>query len=193
MADTESIKRKHESKTLITEDKPLPMDSRVSDARKDYQKVYKRMCSENKDEQAAIWTSMFEENLGREVSGELPPWLGPKEKKEGKFGDPEKTDLATIHKARAKESGVANAANLIDSKAEQKEIKESPWLDQNAKSEGDSENQEKTDFESIHKERVIESGVANAANLIDERRHRARSFEGSKEIPPTTTGSDKEK
>lgn len=109
MTDTEA--RKKESVTMTVEDKPLSMLSWGSEAMQDLENVYKRKCSENKDEQAAIWTSMYEKNLGRKVS-DLPPWLGPNAS-EGKFGDPEKTDLASIHKARAAESCEANGASLI--------------------------------------------------------------------------------
>ncbi|XP_031569507.1 uncharacterized protein LOC116304001 [Actinia tenebrosa] len=112
MEDTCTEARKKESVTMTVEDKPLSMLSWGSEAMQDYVNVYKRKCSENKDEQAAIWTSMYEKNLGRKVS-DLPPWLGPNANSQQKFGDPEKTDFASIHKARAAESCEANATDFM--------------------------------------------------------------------------------
>jgi len=97
--------------TLTAEDQPVSMLSWGDQAVKNYESVYNRKTSEKKDEQAAIWTSMYEKNLGRKVS-DLPPWIEP-EKAEKKYGDPEKTDLASVHMMRAAESGAAHSHPII--------------------------------------------------------------------------------
>lgn len=99
------------SLTLTVEDKPVSMLCRENDSVSEYGNVYNRKVSENKDEQAAIWTSMYEKNLGRKVS-DLPPWIEPS-KADRKFGDPDKMDLASIHMQRAAESGAAHSSPFI--------------------------------------------------------------------------------
>lgn len=115
MDDQES---KKVSITLTAEDKPLSMLSWGADAMEDYGNVYSRKTSENKDEQAAIWTSMYEKNLGRKVS-DLPPWIDPS-KADRKYGDPNKMDLASIHMQRAAESGAAHSSPIIQTAAERR-------------------------------------------------------------------------
>jgi len=106
------------SVTLTAEDKPLSMLSWGADAMADYGNVYNRKISENKDEQAAIWTSMYEKSLGRKVS-DLPPWIDPS-KADRKYGNPKSTDLASIHLQRAAESGAAHTSPVITQTAEER-------------------------------------------------------------------------
>ena len=90
------------------EDPAVPMASWDAEAVHDYGKVYAQKYSDFRDDQATVWTSMYEKNLGRKVS-RLPPWevsqTGRKESSEKHFGDPTKKDFASIHLERAVESG----------------------------------------------------------------------------------------
>lgn len=104
--------------TLTAEDKPLSMLSWGANAMADYGNVYNRKTSEHKDEQAAIWTSMYEKNLGRKVS-DLPPWIDPS-KADKKYGNPETTDLASIHLQRAAESGAAHSSPIMQTAGERR-------------------------------------------------------------------------
>lgn len=87
----------------------IPMACWEAEAIHDYGKVYERKYSDFRDDQATVWTSMYEKNLGRKVS-RLPPWevsqTGRKESSEKHFGDPTKKDFASIHLERAADSGV---------------------------------------------------------------------------------------
>ena len=89
-------------------DPAVPMASWEAEAVHDYGKVYARKYSDFRDDQATVWTSMYEKNLGRKVS-RLPPWevsqTGRKESSEKHFGDPTKKDFASVHLERAVDSG----------------------------------------------------------------------------------------
>lgn len=96
------------SSIQIEDENPaIPMSSWEAEAVHDYGKVYARKYSDFRDDQATVWTSMYEKNLGRKVS-KLPPWevsqTGRKESSEKHFGDPTKKDFAEIHLERAAES-----------------------------------------------------------------------------------------
>ena len=101
MADCPSVQ-------IDNEDPAVPMESWEAEAVHDYGKVYARKYSDFRDDQATVWTSMYEKNLGRKVS-RLPPWevsqTGRKESSEKHFGDPTKKDFASVHLQRAVDSG----------------------------------------------------------------------------------------
>lgn len=101
MADCPSVQ-------IDDEDPAVPMASWEAEAVHDYGKVYARKYSDFRDDQATVWTSMYEKNLGRKVS-RLPPWevsqTGRKESSEKHFGDPTKKDFASVHLQRAVDSG----------------------------------------------------------------------------------------
>ena len=101
MADCPSVQ-------IDDEDPAVPMESWEAEAVHDYGKVYARKYSDFRDDQATVWTSMYEKNLGRKVS-RLPPWevsqTGRKESSEKHFGDPTKKDFASVHLQRAVDSG----------------------------------------------------------------------------------------
>ncbi|XP_022794839.1 uncharacterized protein LOC111333511 [Stylophora pistillata] len=93
----------------VDEDSPaVPMSSREAEAVHEYGKTYARKYSDFRDDQATVWTSMYEKNLGRKVS-RLPPWevseTGRKESGERHFGDPTKKDFASVMLERAAEAG----------------------------------------------------------------------------------------
>lgn len=92
----------------IEEGPAVPMACWEAEAVHDYGRVYARKYSDFRDDQATVWTSMYEKNLGRKVS-RLPPWeasqSGRKESAEKHFGDPTKKDFASIHLERAAGSG----------------------------------------------------------------------------------------
>lgn len=86
----------------------IPMASWEAEAVHEYGKTYARKYSDFRDDQATVWTSMYEKNLGRKVS-RLPPWevsqTGRKESSEKHFGDPNKKDFASVHLERAADAG----------------------------------------------------------------------------------------
>ncbi|XP_029195117.2 uncharacterized protein LOC114960819 [Acropora millepora] len=90
------------------EDEAVAMACCEAEMVHDYGKVYARKYSDFRDDQATLWTSMYEKNLGRKVS-RLPPWevsqTGRKESSERHFGDPTKKDFASIHLERAASTG----------------------------------------------------------------------------------------
>lgn len=90
------------------EDEAVAMGYCEAEMVNDYGKVYARKYSDFRDDQATVWTSMYEKNLGRKVS-RLPPWevsqTGRKESSERHFGDPTKRDFASIHLERAASTG----------------------------------------------------------------------------------------
>lgn len=90
------------------EDEAVAMGCCEAEMVHDYGKVYARKYSDFRDDQATLWTSMYEKNLGRKVS-RLPPWevsqTGRKESSERHFGDPTKKDFASIHLERAASTG----------------------------------------------------------------------------------------
>ena len=93
----------------IDEDSPVvPMSNWEAEAVHDYGKTYAQKYSDLRDDQATVWTSMYEKNLGRKVS-RLPPWevseTGRKESTEMHFGDPTKKDFASVMLERAAEAG----------------------------------------------------------------------------------------
>lgn len=94
----------------------IPMASWEAEAIHDYGKAYARKYSDFRDDQATVWTNMYEKNLGRKVS-RLPPWevsqTGRKESSERHFGDPDKRDFASIHLERAAHSGVLGQKKRI--------------------------------------------------------------------------------
>lgn len=97
------------SMQIDDETEAVPMACWEAEAIHDYGKTYARKYSDFRDDQATVWTSMYEKNLGRKVS-RLPPWevsqTGRKESSEKHFGDPTKKDFASIHLERACVSGV---------------------------------------------------------------------------------------
>lgn len=103
----------------------VPMTSWEAEALHDYGKTYARKYSDFRDDQATVWTSMYEKNLGRKVS-RLPPWevsqTGRKESSERHFGDPTKKDFASVHLERAADSGALSHKKHYDT-AEQRRAK----------------------------------------------------------------------
>lgn len=103
----------------------VPMASWEAEALHDYGKTYARKYSDFRDDQATVWTSMYEKNLGRKVS-RLPPWevsqTGRKESSERHFGDPTKRDFASVHLERAAHSGALSHKKHYDT-AEQRRAK----------------------------------------------------------------------
>ncbi|XP_078365752.1 uncharacterized protein LOC144649996 [Oculina patagonica] len=104
---------------------PVPMSSWEAEAVHDYGKSYEQKYSDFRDDQATVWTSMYEKNLGRKVS-RLPPWevsqTGRKESSEKHFGDPTKKDFASVHLERAADSGALSHKKHFDT-AEQRRAK----------------------------------------------------------------------
>lgn len=95
------------SLTVLSEEKPVSLPSWEAEAVLDYGKSYaQKYSAEFRDDQATVWTSMYEKNLGRKVS-QLPPWevATRKESEERVFGNPFKKDLASVHKERAEKEG----------------------------------------------------------------------------------------
>lgn len=103
----------------------VPMSSWEAEAIHDYGKTYEQKYSDFRDDQATVWTSMYEKNLGRKVS-RLPPWevsqTGRKESSEKHFGDPTKKDFASVHLERAADSGALSHKKHFDT-AEQRRAK----------------------------------------------------------------------
>lgn len=95
----------------------VPMACWEAEAVHDYGKTYERKYSDFRDDQATVWTSMYEKNLGRKVS-RLPPWevsqTGRKESSEKHFGDPTKKDFASVHLERAADSGAMSHKKHFD-------------------------------------------------------------------------------
>ena len=96
---------------------PVPMASWEAETIHDYGKTYARKYSDFRDDQATVWTSMYEKNLGRKVS-RLPPWevsqTGRKESSEKHFGDPNKKDFASVHLERAADAGALSYKKHFD-------------------------------------------------------------------------------
>lgn len=103
----------------------VPMASWEAEAIHDYGKTYARKYSDFRDDQATVWTSMYEKNLGRKVS-RLPPWevseTGRKDSSERHFGDPTKRDFASVMLERAAEAGALTHKKHFET-AEQRRAK----------------------------------------------------------------------
>lgn len=103
----------------------VPMANWEAEATQDYGKAYEQKYSDFRDDQATVWTSMYEKNLGRKVS-RLPPWevseTGRKESGERHFGDPTKKDFASVHLERAADAGALSHKKHFET-AEQRRAK----------------------------------------------------------------------
>ena len=130
----------------------VPMACWEAEAVHDYGKTYARKYSDFRDDQATVWTSMYEKNLGRKVS-RLPPWettdSGRKESEERHFGDPTKKDFASVHLERAADSGALNQKRVFETaehrRAKRKEKKSRSTSDSSREGETTMDDDNKTE------------------------------------------------
>lgn len=145
MADFPSVQMDDETAAV-------PMACWEAEAVHDYGKTYERKYSDFRDDQATVWTSMYEKNLGRKVS-RLPPWevsqTGRKESSEKHFGDPTKKDFASVHLERAADSGAMSHKKHFDTaehRRAKRKVKKTRSGSDSSK-EGNVESKEKQDVE----------------------------------------------
>ena len=142
----------------------VPMASWEAEAVHDYGKTYARKYSDFRDDQATVWTSMYEKNLGRKVS-RLPPWevseTGRKESSEKHFGDPTKKDFASVHLERAADSGALSHKKHFDTaenrRAKRKVKKTRSGSDSSKEGEVGSKHEKGKDRASSHTEQDAKS------------------------------------
>ncbi|XP_020613434.1 uncharacterized protein LOC110051714 [Orbicella faveolata] len=131
----------------------VPMANWEAEAIHDYGKTYARKYSDFRDDQATVWTSMYEKNLGRKVS-RLPPWevsqTGRKDSSEKHFGDPNKKDFASVHLERAADAGALSHKKHFDTaehRRAKRKVKKTRSGGSDSSKEGDAASKGKSDNE----------------------------------------------
>lgn len=131
----------------------IPMTSWEAEAVHEYGKTYARKYSDFRDDQATVWTSMYEKNLGRKVS-RLPPWevsqTGRKESSEKHFGDPNKKDFASVHLERAADAGALSYKKHFETaehRRAKRKVKKTRSGSSDSSKEGDAGNKGKSENE----------------------------------------------
>jgi len=132
----------------------IPMASWEAEAVHEYGKTYARKYSDFRDDQATVWTSMYEKNLGRKVS-RLPPWevsqTGRKESSEKHFGDPNKKDFASVHLERAADAGALSHKKHFETaehRRAKRKVKKTRSGSSDSSKEGDAGSKGKSENES---------------------------------------------